>query len=51
LPIRGGVIAKTKYIKLNSRLLKLQDRVYQLLCWMFPDLFSLQIQIVLKKIS
>ena len=47
----GGVVAKTKYIKLNSKLLKLQDRVDQLLCWMFPDLFSLQIQIVLTKIS
>lgn len=47
----GGVIAKTNYIKLSPRLLRLQDKVDQFLCWIFPEMFSLQIQIVLTKTS
>jgi SAM-dependent methyltransferase len=45
----GGVIAKTKYIKLSTVGLKIQDNIDQLLCWLFPKIFSLQLQVVLEK--
>ena len=47
----GGIIAKTNYLKLNPGLLKLQDRVDQYLNWILPEVFSLQIQVVLIKTS
>jgi hypothetical protein len=45
----GGVIAKTKYIKLSQKLLAMQDSIDRFLCWALPELFSLQLQIVLVK--
>jgi SAM-dependent methyltransferase len=45
----GGVIAKTHYIKFGPKMLKVQDRIDQVLCRFLPEIFSLQIQIVLKK--
>jgi SAM-dependent methyltransferase len=45
----GGVVAKTNYIPLNSFFLNLQDRIDQVLCYLAPDLFALQSQIVLEK--
>ena len=45
----GGVIAKTKYIKLSPTGLNLQDKIDQWLCQLFPEIFSLQIQVVLAK--
>lgn len=47
----GGVIAKTKYIKLSPRLLALQDRIDKFFCWALPEIFSFQVQIVLSKKS
>jgi hypothetical protein len=47
----GGVVAKTKYIKLYPSLLILQDKIDKLICWAFPEIFSLQIQVVLSKNS
>lgn len=45
----GGVIAKTKNIKLGPRLLAMQDSIDKYLCWALPEIFSLQVQIVLRK--
>ena len=45
----GGVIAKTNYIKLGPKLLAIQDRIDKFLCWALPEVFSLQLQIVLVK--
>jgi SAM-dependent methyltransferase len=45
----GGVIAKTNYIKLGKLLLVMQDGIDKFLCWVLPDIFSLQMQIVLMK--
>ena len=45
----GGVIAKTKHINLSPRLLVLQDNIDKFLCWALPEIFSLQVQIVLRK--
>jgi SAM-dependent methyltransferase len=45
----GGVIAKTKHVNLSPRLLALQDSIDKFLCWALPEIFSLQVQIVLRK--
>ena len=45
----GGVIAKTNYIKLGPKLLAMQDSIDKFLCWALPEVFSLQMQIVLRK--
>ena len=45
----GGVIAKTKNIKLGPRLLAMQDSIDKYLCRALPEVFSLQVQIVLRK--
>jgi ubiquinone/menaquinone biosynthesis C-methylase UbiE len=45
----GGVVAKTNYIKLGFFALKIQDLVDNFLVKMFPQIFALQIQIVLQK--
>ena len=45
----GGVIAKTHYIRLGPKMLRMQDKLDQVLCRFLPEVFSLQIQVVLKK--
>lgn len=45
----GGVIAKTRYVRLSPKMLLLQDKLDQVLCRFFPEVFSMQIQVVLKK--
>ncbi len=45
----GGVVAKTRYLPLSDFFLRVQDKIDKLLCYLAPDLFALQRQIVLEK--
>lgn len=47
----GGVVAKTSYIKLPTFALKIQDLIDNFLVKIFPQIFALQMQIVLEKKS
>jgi SAM-dependent methyltransferase len=47
----GGVVAKTHYIPLNRFFLGMQDVIDKLLCFVAPNIFALQRQIVLQKIE
>lgn len=47
----GGVVAKTHYIPLNHFFLNIQDLIDKLLCYIAPNIFALQRQIVLQKIE
>jgi len=47
----GGVVAKTKFIPLNSYLLGIQECIDTVLIRLAPNLFALQREIVLEKIS
>jgi len=45
----GGVVAKTKYLSLSPKALKLQSVLDGILCRMFPQIFALQRRLVLRK--
>ena len=45
----GGVVSKTFYIPLVPLLLKIQDGIDRFLCFIAPNVFGLQRQIVLQK--
>ena len=47
----GGVVAKTRFIPLNSCFLRIQEVIDSLLCRLAPNLFALQREIVVEKIS
>ncbi len=48
-PLSGGVIAKTKTINLPKFMLSGVDQIDRLLCWIAPQHFALQRQIVIQK--
>jgi len=45
----GGVVAKTKYLKLGPRALKFESFLDRVICRAFPQIFSLQRRLVLRK--
>ena len=45
----GGVTAKTRYFSLTASLLRLENKVDRFLCKLAPNIFALQVRVVLQK--